>query len=420
MTITPTRSLTGEITAPSSKAQTHRALVAGLLSEGTTIIINPLSCDDTEATASAVSALGGKLTKNRTAWTVDGRGRPQPADGEINCRESGVTLRFMIPIASLTGSKTTFRVSAGLARRPLEPLADAMKQLDVNVAADQETVRIEGGAPRGGVVRIRGDVSSQFISGLLFAGPLMENGLRLESTSPLESRSYASLTIETMRKHGTTVRANRSMTEFEIKKGQRYSTSSHRIGGDFSSAAFLLAAAAITSSKVIVHGLSPNSPEPDSAVIGILRQMGAHITVEDDGLLIEGGKLKSTVVDIRDSPDLGPVLAVLGCCAEGESRVTGALRLRYKESDRLATVTSELKGLGADVKETDDGFVTRGPSFLSGGVVRAHGDHRVAMALSIAALGTSDKVTIEGAECVSKSYPNFFDDLRSLGVEVIG
>ena len=199
VTITPRAVLVGEITAPPSKAHTHRALFASLLSEGVTKIENPLSCTDTEATANAVSSLGAGIERGTNVWVVQSTGRPKASEKQIDCRESGVTLRFTIPIASLTGHRISFVGSESLMRRPIEPLVEAMNQLGVRVVIGQGGLRVEGGPPKGGKTNIRGDVSSQFISGLLFAAPMMEEGLHLKLDSPLESRSYVTLTIETMK-----------------------------------------------------------------------------------------------------------------------------------------------------------------------------------------------------------------------------
>ncbi len=420
VTIAPRVALVGEITAPPSKAHTHRALFAGLLSEGVTKIENPLSCADTEATANAVSALGASVERGTNAWAVQSKGRLRATEKDIDCGESGVTLRFTIPMASLTGHRITLVGRESLMRRPIEPLAEAMNQLGVKVVVGQGGVRVEGGPPKGGKTSIHGDVSSQFISGLLFAAPVMEEGLHLQLDSPLESRSYVTLTIETMKRHGIKISADNELSLFEIPAGQRYRPASHLIPGDYSSAAFALSAAAITGSRLLVRGLPEESAEPDSEMLQILSQMGVETSFQGEGLVVEGGRLKASTVDIRDCPDLGPVTAVLGCYAEGETRITGARRLRYKESNRLDAVTSELRLLGAEIEETDDGLIASGPCSLKGGIVDSHGDHRIAMALGVAAMGAKSQVVIKDAECVSKSYPNFFDDLRSLGVEVVG
>jgi 3-phosphoshikimate 1-carboxyvinyltransferase len=419
-TISPKRAFVGEMTAPPSKAYTHRALFAGLLSRGVTRIENSLSCDDTEATANAISCLGASVKRDAKGWAVRGIGRPKAAAKEIHCGESGVTLRFTIPIASLTGTGIRLTGRAGLMRRPIEPLSEAMNQLGVRVVGNRDQIRVEGGPPKGGDACIAGDVSSQFISGLLLAGPMMDEGLHLKLTSPLESRGYVSLTIEIMKRHGIDVKSNDEMSLFEIPSGQSYGPAAHRVPGDYSSAAFAMSAAAITGSKLLVRDLRKENSEPDSVMVEILSRMGIQASFLREGVLVEGGRPRAATIDLRDCPDLGPVMAVLGCYADGETRITGAGRLRYKESDRLDAVTTELRSLGAEIVETEDGLIASGPRSLNGGVVHSHGDHRVAMALSIAAMGARDRVVIKDAECVSKSYPTFFDDLRSLGVEIVG
>lgn len=419
VTITPKIVLIGEMTAPPSKAYTHRALFAGLLSEGVTEIVNPLYCDDTEATVRAVASLGASVERETNRWAVKSSGHPTATEKEINCGESGVTLRFTIPIASLTGQEIRLVTEGNLMRRPIEPLIDVMNRLGAKVDLGQDLVRVKGDPLKGGKTHIRGDVSSQFISGLLLAAPVMEEGLSLELDSPLESRGYVLLTVEIMKVHGIDIRSDSKLSYFEVAPKQRYRPASHLIPGDYSSAAFAMSAAAITGCRLLVRGLRAENAEPDSAVIEILSQMGVRTSFQEEGLVVNGGRLKACSVDIRDCPDLGPVTAVLGCFADGETRITGGRRLRYKESNRLSAVTSELRALGAEIEETEDGLVASGPCSLKGGIVHSHGDHRIAMALGVAAIRAENHVVIKDAECVSKSYPTFFDDLRSLGVEVI-
>ena len=417
VTISPRDRLTGEIFCPASKAQTHRALFAGLLTNGTTIVRNPLTSDDTLATMRSIVAAGAKIVQSSDTWTITSIGRPIAPKDAVDCGESGVTMRFAIPIFSLTGSKVMLRGRESLLRRPLLPLSRAMSQLGVELTTGRDFVTIEGDTPKGGTVQIQGDVSSQFISGLLFAGPLMKLGIKIIVTSKLESQSYVSLTIRTLHEHGVEV-TNENMTRFNISPGQVYLPAEHCIPGDYSSAAFFLSAAAITNSRVLIRNLQPNSLEPDSELIEFMHRMGARAVFQNDGLRVEGGTLRGVELDISDCPDLGPVVAVLSCFAQGQTRIVGATRLRYKESDRLAAISTELRVLGANIKQTEDGLLLEGPTSLRGGTVQSHGDHRIAMALSVAALRANGKVTIERAESVSKSYPRFFDDLRSLGVEV--
>jgi 3-phosphoshikimate 1-carboxyvinyltransferase len=315
VTITPRAVIVGEITAPPSKAHTHRALFAGLLSEGATKIENPLSCADTDATANAVSSLGAGVERGTKVWVVQSNGHPKTSEKDIDCGESGVTLRFTIPIASLAGGRVTLVGRESLMRRPIEPLVEAMNQLGVKVVASHGGVRVEGGPPKGGKTSIRGDVSSQFISGLLFAAPVMEKGLHLQLSSPLESRSYVTLTVETMKRLGINISADHELSLFEIPPGQRYRPVSHLIPGDYSSAAFAMAAAAITSSRLLVRGLPEEGAEPDSEMLQILSQMGVQTSFQEEGVAVESGRLKASTVDVRDCPDLGPVTAVLGCYA---------------------------------------------------------------------------------------------------------
>jgi 3-phosphoshikimate 1-carboxyvinyltransferase len=393
-------------------------LFAGLLSHGTTTIHNPLSCDDTKASANAVSSLGAKLQFDRENWKVESDGMLHSPSGRIECGESGVTLRFTIPIASLVGVDVNLSGSAGLMRRPLQPLIEAMKQLGVDIHSEGVEVKVKAASPKGGKVQMPGNVSSQFISGLLFAGPLMKEGLEISVTSPLESRGYVALTIETLKKHGINVQENGEMSLFHVAPQQTYSSADHTIPGDYSSAAFLMSAAAVTGSTITITRLPQDERDPDSAFLKVLTQMGALSSFSPVGLHVEGRTLKASKINISNCPDLGPVIAVLGACADGKTEITGAERLRYKESDRLAAIASELGSLGAEVKVTDDGLVVSGPSTLRGGTVESHGDHRIAMALVVAALNATEPVTIRNAQSVNKSYPKFFDDLRSLGVEV--
>ena len=418
ITIKPTRTVGGEISAPSSKAQTHRALFAALLTKGSTTIIHPLECDDTKATERAITALGARISGS-TMLYVSSDGTLNQPPGIIDCGESGVTMRFVIPILSLLGNATVLTANESLIRRPIEPLANALKQLNVLLSIDERVVTVSGGPADGGSVSIRGDVSSQFISGLLIAGVMMKRGIKLDIISPLESRDYVLLTIETLRSHGVDINVSRDLSLFEIPGGQHLKPTTHEISGDYSSASYHLSAAAITRSSLTVSNLS-QALEPDSVIVDLLSRMGVRTTVNRDRVIVEGGRLSATDVDIRECPDLGPILAVLACYAQGTTRITGAQRLRYKESDRLASMRSELVSLGGKVEETKDGLILTGPIDLRGGVAQAHNDHRIAMALSIAALGAKDEITIKGAECVRKSYPSFFEDLRSLGVKVVG
>ena len=414
----------GEIYAPPSKAYTHRMTIAALLSSGVSKILNPLHSDDTQATLEAIKAFGAETKLEGNCWTIKGTTSLEPPDSPIDCRESGVTLRFMIPIAALASGPSTFTLGESLRKRPLKPLLQSLKQLgaesSLQLSEKMATVRVHGGGIRGGNASIRGDVSSQFISGLLFACPRAEGDTEINVITPLESRNYVQMTMEVLDKHGVKVSASKDLRKLRVPCNQSYVPRHHEVPGDFSSAAFLLAAAAITSSRVKVKNLNRHTKQGDKAILGILEKMGSKITVKDEYVEVEGKQLNAVDVDAKDIPDLVPVCASLACYSKGVSRLYNARRLRYKESDRLSSLHTELKKMGADITIIEDGLIIRGPCPLHGATINPHNDHRIAMACTIAALGASGETMIQNSECVKKSYPNFFHDLQLLGADVVG
>jgi 3-phosphoshikimate 1-carboxyvinyltransferase len=263
-------------------------------------------------------------------------------------------------------------------------------------------------------------VSSQFISGLLFACPKAEIDSEITLSTPLESKGYVQMTMNVLEKHGVRVHRSDGYERFSIPSSQEYEPSSHIVPGDFSSAAFLLAAGAITQSTVKVTHLSTRQFQGDEVIVEHLKKMGADVTTGEDSVKVSGRPLHSITVDAKDMPDLVPVYAALACYSEGTSELLNAKRLEYKESNRLNALTSELRKMGADVAENSDGLVIKGPCPLHGATIDPHSDHRIAMACSIAALGATGQTTIQNAECVEKSYPRFFEDLQQLGAEIIG
>ena len=424
VTVTKSERVGGEVDAPPSKAYTHRALIASLLSEGISIVSNPLDCDDTEATLAAIKALGANVKQEKNRWTVKGLGKIETPKVTINCQESGATMRFMIPVAALAPGVSTFTIGQSLGRRPLEPLLQSLKQLGVRSDFQQNEktsiVRVHGGGIKGGEIWIRGDISSQFISGLLFACPKAEKDVVIHVNTPLESKSYVQMTMEVLRKHSIKVHAEDNLTRFRIPSNQKYETHHHDIPGDFSSAAFLLAAAAVTSSKVKVKNLDSHTLQGDKAILDILKQMGINMVTRDKYVEITGGQLKAVTVEARDIPDLVPVCAALACYSQGTYKVHNAKRLRYKESDRLSSLQVELKKMGAKIKIDGESLVVEGTCPMRGTVIDSHNDHRIAMACAVVALGADGETTIQSSECVKKSYPKFFEDLHSLGANVVG
>jgi len=421
--IKKSKHLAGEVSAPPSKAYTHRMLIAALLANGTSKISNPLVSDDTKATLRAVKALGAETELLENCWTIRGAELLKTPKNPINCGESGATLRFMIPVAALASGSTIFTFGSSLERRPIAPLLKSLKQLgaESNLQLKEGTslVRVHGGGIRGGKTAIRGDISSQFISGLLFACPKAKEDTEIAVTTPLESKSYVQMTMEILTKHGIKISASNDFTQLKIPSNQNYNPCNHEVPGDFSSAAFLLAAASVTSSRVKVKNLDYHSIQGDRAILDILEKMGSKVRADDKSIEVEGGQLNAVDVDAKDIPDLVPVCAVLSCYAKGTSKIYNAKRLRYKESDRLSSLHAELKKMGAEIQVKEDSLIIRGPCAMHGATINSHNDHRIAMACAIAALEAAGETKIQNSECINKSYPKFFNDLRSLGANVV-
>jgi 3-phosphoshikimate 1-carboxyvinyltransferase len=424
VTVKNTDHLEGAVSAPPSKAYTHRMLIAASLSNGTSQISNPLVSDDTQATLETVKALGTETEIHETYWTIHGQEALKTPSHPIDCRESGSTLRFMIPVAALAPRPSTFIFGAPFERRPVAPLLESLRELGVESAVlpgkKISTVEVRGGGIRGGKTSIRGDISSQFISGLLFACPKAKEDTEINVTTKLESKSYVEMTLEVLVKHGFEGAVNTDLSRLWIPSNQLYRPCDHTVPGDFSSAAFLLAAAAITSSRITVKNLEYQTSQGDRAILGIMQDMGAAVKVGDNFVEVEGNQLAAVDVDAKDIPDLVPVCTVLACYAEGTSEIYNAKRLRYKESDRLGSLYTELKKMGADITMKEDGLTVRGSCAMHGASVFPHNDHRIAMACAVAALGAEGKTKIQNVECINKSYPQFFSDLRLLGANVVG
>jgi 3-phosphoshikimate 1-carboxyvinyltransferase len=421
-----TERLSGEVCAPSSKSYTQRMLIAASLSLGISKISGPLVSDDTEATLRAVKALGAKVSVAKGCWTVEGASPLKGAKDPIDCGESGATLRFMIPVAALAAEPSVFLLGKSLELRPVEPLLQSLEQLGVETTIEKiggkSSIKVQGGGIQGGKTSIRGDVSSQFISGLMFACPLARKDMEITLTTPLESKGYVQMTREVLSKHGVEVTISEDFRQIRVPSGQTYKPCDHSVPGDFSSVAFLLAAAAITRSDVTVTNLDYSLVQGDKAIVAILKQMGVRGKVCSNQIEIKGtgDLLKAVDVNAKDTPDLVPVCAALACYANGTSRIHDAQRLRLKESDRLQSLYTELRKMGADIAVDEGSLTVKGPCKLHGAEIDPHNDHRIAMACAVAALGAEGETVIHDAECVKKSYPRVFNDLHSLGANVVG
>ncbi|MCK4952245.1 3-phosphoshikimate 1-carboxyvinyltransferase [Candidatus Bathyarchaeota archaeon] len=418
------KGLDGTVKAPSSKAYTHRALIAASLSEGRSLIEEPLICDDTLTTVHACSMVGAQILEDKKCFIVEGVSKPITPEDVIHCKDSGSTSRFMTPVCALADGISVITGNEGLRRRPMKPLLTSLRQLGVqcySVKADGRLpIIVFGGGIKGGKTFIKGDVSSQYISGLLFGTPKANTNTEITITTQLESKSYVTMTLRVLRDHGIKVECSSDYNHFLVPCTQIYKSSNHVIEGDYSSAAFLLAAASIINSHVKVTNLQKESLQGDRAIVNILRDMRSQVNVGEDFVEIQGVKqgLRGIEIDVRDIPDLAPVCALLGCFAQGETIISGAKRLRFKESDRITSLFNELRKMGGRIKEFKDGLIVNGGK-LHGAELDSHNDHRIAMACAVAALGAEGSTIIHGIECVNKSYPKFLLDMVLLGAKFV-
>jgi 3-phosphoshikimate 1-carboxyvinyltransferase len=411
--------LRGKVKAPGSKAYTHRALFASLLSDGESVIEGALHCDDTKRTLDAIQRLGAKVIVKKTRIISHGIRRPITSTRPIDCGDSGATLRFLTAIGSASMKTVRLTCSPKLAKRPIDPLVKAINALGSSARTFSDTRGFEilvRGPLRGGEVTIRGDISSQFISGLLFAAPLATRDVTINVEGPLESRPYVNMSIDVLRKHGISI--DETDHKFKVQAPQHFAPTSLQVPGDFSSAAFLIAATGTAGEKITISGLESNSLDPDSEILRIAPEIGLEVQQNGDSLTIGKSELEGFDFDASDNPDLVPALETLGCFTHGSSEIRGVKRLAYKESNRLQTLPSELAKMGAKIHVGDDLIKIDGDKELVGSELDSHYDHRVAMACATAALGAAGESVIQNSEAVSKSYPDFFRDLAKLGVQL--
>ncbi len=406
------KKLSGSIDVPPSKSDTHRAIICALLARDISEI-HPIDLsNDIMSTINAAEALGAyvKVVKNRLI--IDSRFAFSKNYITLNCYESGSTLRFLIPVVSAFGISAQFERTDTLLSRPMNVYADILPKFGVECAYNGTLPFSVTGKLKPGKFLIPGDVSSQFITGLLFALPLLQENSEIFLTTPGESSGYVDMTIKTMLKFG--VKVSKTENGFKIPGNQHYKARNYVTEGDWSQAAFFLAAGAIGES-VTVRGLNINSLQGDKAIAKLLYRMGADVKYEEDSVTVSPGMLSGINVFAAPTPDLVPILAVLGACAQGTTRIFGASRLRFKESDRLCAIHDGLKKLGVNATETDDGLLIEGQKYFNKASLNGFNDHRIVMAFSIAAMRASGKICISSAESISKSYPSFFEDYNKLG-----
>ncbi len=402
-----------EITIPASKSLSHRALICAGLADGRSVIRNLAENDDTRATVECLTKLGVKFTREDDAVIVEGIGGRDDYQGDtVDCHESGSTLRFLIPIFANTGKMCRFTGRGRLMERPqtvYEKLYDTF-YLDENILHVQ-------GVLKGGSYEIAGNISSQFITGLLFTLPMAENDSVIDIIPPFESASYVDLTMDILEIAG--IEIERNDLQIRIKGNQKYRPFEYRVTGDYSQAAFYATEALIGNREIAVHGLAHNSHQGDSIIIDYVKQFGGRAEKIEDGYVFSGGDLNSIEADLGNCPDLGPALFVLASQAKGITTFNNIARLRIKESDRVETMREELEKIGCEMSIHNNSMAVHGKTGIEKSVeFWGHNDHRVVMALSVLAAASEHPVIIDDAQAVGKSYPNFFEDLQKTGIEV--
>lgn len=405
--------LRGEVAAVASKSDAHRLLICAAFADGVTELGLTSSSRDIEATARCLAALGAGIERTETGLRVTpvAMAAQSPL---LDCGESGSTLRFLLPVAAAVSETPTFTGAGRLPERPVAPLLAALEERGKTVVSRAFPLRLAGRLTPGDFA-LPGDVSSQFVSGVLLASPLTGGDCEIRLTSALSSAGYVEMTRRAMRAFG--VGSEKTANGFFVPYREYRSPGRIDAEGDWSNAAFWLAAGAL-GGDVSVAGLSPDSAQPDRRIFDLLRAYGASVASDGGTIRCRAGARRAFSLDADGCPDLVPVLCVLASCAAGRSRIENIGRLRGKESDRVASCCALIRALGGEIRTDGDTIIIDGKSALPGGRVDAAGDHRIAMAAAVAAAVCSGPVEIIGAQAVEKSYPRFFGDLQILGGQI--
>ncbi|MDN5372198.1 MAG: 3-phosphoshikimate 1-carboxyvinyltransferase [Carnobacterium sp.] len=408
LTLTP-NALNGTVIVPPSKSMAHRAVICASLAAGRSTIKNIQLSDDILATIEGMRSFGAIISYDDQTLTIDGiRNGAAKESRIINCNESGSTLRFLIPLATLFTGETHFIGQGHLGKRPLEPyqeLFDA-QSLHYNQATTENLQLSVAGPLTPGIYEMRGDISSQFITGMLLTLPLLAGDSVLKITTHLESKGYIDLTLSVLQSFGIVIEQDETGQEYRIKGQQAYSARDYTVEGDYSQAAFWLSANAL-GNELLVNGLDSDSLQGDQAIVSILETVNS------------GSNDSERIIDGAQVPDIIPVVALVAALSKGKTKIINLERLRIKESDRLVATQKELTALGAQIEIVGDSLLIEGVSRLSGGQeVWSHKDHRMAMMLAIASTVCQEPIHIKDTDCVKKSYPNFWETFQQLGGKI--
>ena len=403
----------GNIKAPASKSMTQRAIAASLLTDGESIIHNPSYCDDSLAAMSIAVGLGARVEPQVNQVKIVGSAELK--ETKLNCGESGLAIRMFSPIVALYPTEITLVGANSLKKRPMFMIGEALSQLGVKCKSTGGFLPLTIQGPiAGGKCEIDGSISSQLLTGLLMALPLAAKDSEIKVNN-LKSRPYIDMTLQLLKSFGINI-TNSNYSLFQIPGNQKYTPGSYTVEGDWSGGAFLLVAGAING-QLRINGLRRDSAQSDLLVIKALEMAGANMIISDEHIDISKSKLKPFDFNATDSPDLFPPLVALASYCEGVSTIKGVSRLVFKESNRAQTLKEEFGKMGVKIDLNDDLMHITG-SRPQGVKVESHEDHRIAMAIAVASLGATGKVSIRDSQCVAKSYPGFFDDLRQLGAIV--
>lgn len=399
----------GTITAPASKSVVQRAIAAALLSDGKSIITNPGNSNDCLAALSIARALGATVTQSENQLEIIGtRGI---ASNLLHCGESGLSIRMFTPIAASFSEEIMLTGDGSLSTRPMALLESPLRQLGAFCQTTKGLIPITVKGPlNGGETLLDGSLGSQILTGMLMAAPLAKSDVTIKVKN-LQSKPYIDLTLEVMQAFGVTAE-NRNYEEFYIKANQKYRHTSYNVEGDWSGAAFLLVAGAIAG-MIRVENINAQSRQADKAILQALTSAGANVREESSAVEVCRSSLSAFTFDATDCPDLFPPLVSLAAACNGTSAIKGVGRLAHKESNRALALQIEYKKMGINI-EVDDNTMRVTGGAINAATIDSHNDHRIAMAAATSALTANGVVTIEDAECVAKSYPEFFDDLSAI------
>ena len=433
--ITYTKKLIGTIDAPPSKSYSHRAFIASSLAKGVSIIKNPLISGDVGVTIKILEVLGHKVSKasNHSFIVRSNYGNYKPVKKMLDCKNSGTSIRIFSALAMVINGGLSFTGEFIKRKRPIIPLLKALESIGCNYKLTEKDLIVRRKGKTCDIISIPGDISSQFVSALLMMCPLLackkKNSMIVKITSPINSYPYVKITLDVLRSFGIKIQENLNnerVGSYIIACKQNYRAQTYEIPGDFSSISFILAAVILTpeESQVTIKNLDFEKPQGDQKIIGILQEMGANIKIdkENNCLIVRGNinqnPLTGIAIDIRDTPDLFPILSIIGAFAKGKTEIYNALNLRIKESDRISIIAKELRKMGVKVIEEEDKITIYHCEEIRGASFNHENDHRIAMALTIAGLFAQDPSQIEDIEIVEDSYPNFIDHIKNLGANV--